>query len=289
MSPIPLSFLVSPALPKPALLVLAALLLAALLLSPGAGVAQKPPAPSAPAPAPSAAVSSSGIRPPAERHFTSGETYVYEAEWRLWKAGTATLRIEDAGSSEQRVLATANATGAAALLYTVRDRFEAFFDRKTFCSRNLTKHTEEGFRKLQTSIRFDYARHKSVLEETNLRWGKSKKVENDIPDCVTDVISGIYYLGSQALAPDATYSFPLNDGGRTTQVEAHVEAREEVRTPAGTFQTVRVQPRATSGVLKDRGQVWIWYSDDVARIPVQMRARMFWGTLTIRLVRIDRH
>lgn len=269
-------------MPKPALLVLAA-----ILLSPAAGAAQKPAAPPASPPAPSAAVSSSGLRSPAERHFTSGESYVYEAEWRLWKAGTATLRIEDAGS-EHRVLATADATGVAALLYTVRDRFEAFFDRKTFCSRNLTKHTEEGFRKLQTSIRFDYARHKSVLEETNLRWGKSKKVENDIPDCVTDVISGIYYLGSQALAPDATYSFPLNDGGRTTQVEAHVEAREEVRTPAGTFQTVRVQPRAATGVLKDRGQVWIWYSDDVARIPVQMRARMFWGTLTCRLVRIDR-
>ena len=275
-----------PALPQPALLVLAA-----LVLAPAAGVAQKPAPHPPPAPAPAAqnAVSSaSGIRPPAERHFTSGETYVYEVEWRLWKAGTATLRIEEAGS-EQRVVATADSTSVATLLYTVRDRFEAFFDRKSFCSRNLTKHTEEGFRRIQTSIRFDYARRKSVLEETNLRSNQSKRVENDIPECMTDVVSGIYYLGSQPLAPDATYSFPLNDGGRTTQVEAHVEAREEVRTPAGTFQTVRVQPRAATGVLKDRGQVWIWYSDDVARIPAQMRARMFWGTLTFRLVRIDRH
>lgn len=269
-------------MPKPALLVLAA-----VLLSPGAGVAQKP-APRPPAAAaPDAASSSSAIHPPAERHFTSGETFVYEVEWRLWKAGTATLRIEDAGS-EQRVVASADSTGVAALLYAVHDRFEAFFDRKTFCSRSLAKQTEEGFRKLQTSIRFDYARRKSVLEEANLRSNQSKKVENDIPECVTDVVSGIYYLGSQALAPSATYRFPLNDGGATTQVEARVEAREEVKTPAGTFQTVRVQPRAASGVLKDRGQVWIWYSDDVARIPVQMRARMFWGTLTFYLVRIDR-
>ena len=173
---------------KPALLVLAA-----LFLAPAAGVVQKPAPhpPAAPAPAQDAVSSSSGIRAPAERHFTSGETYVYEVEWRLWKAGTATLRIEDAGS-EQRVLATADSTGVAALLYTVRDRFEAFFDRKSFCSRHLTKHTEEGFRKVQTGIRFDYARRKSVLEETNLRSGKSKKVENDIPECVTDVVSGIY-------------------------------------------------------------------------------------------------
>lgn len=272
-------------MPKPALFVLAA-----LLLAPAAVVAQKPaahpPAASKPAPAKDVVSSSSAIRPPA-RQLPNGETYVYEVEWRLWKAGTATLRIENAGS-EQRVVAGADSTGVAALLYPVHDRFEAFFDRTSFCSRILSKHTQEGFRRLETSIRFDYARHKSVLEETNLRWGKAKKVENDIPECVTDVISGIYYLGSQPLAPDATYRFPLNDGGRTTQVEAHVEAREEVKTPAGTFQTVRVQPRAASGVLKDRGQVWIWYSDDAARIPVQMRARMFWGTLTFRLVRVDR-
>jgi len=274
-------------LSQPALFVLAAVLLTALLLSPSASVAQKPATPPAPAPAPGAAASSSRIQAPTARHFTSGETYIYEAEWRLWKAGIATLRIEDAGS-EHRVLATADSIGPAALLYTVRDRFEAFFDRKTFCSRNITKRTEEGFRKLRTSIRFDYARRKSVLEETNLRSKKSKKVENDIPECVTDVVSGIYYLGSLPLAPDATYRFPLSDGGRTTEVEAHVEAREEVKTPAGMFQTIRVQPRATSGVLKDRGQVWIWYSDDAARIPVQMRARMFWGTLTFRLLRIDR-
>ena len=286
MSPrIPL-FPVRPALPQPALLVLAA-----VLLAPGAGLAQKPAAPPAPAakpaPAKDAVSSTSAIRPPAERHFSSGETYVYEVEWRLWKAGSATLRIEDAGG-EQRVVASADSIGVAALLYTVHDRFEAFFDRRTFCSRSLAKHTEEGFRRFQTSIRFDYARHKSVLEETNLRSNQSKRVENDIPDCVTDVISGIYYLGSQPLAPDATYSFPLNDGGRTTLVEAHVEAREEVRTPAGNFQAIRVQPRAASGVIKDRGQVWIWYSDDAARIPVQMRSRMFWGTLTFRLARIDR-
>jgi hypothetical protein len=101
------------------------------------------------------------------------------------------------------------------------------------------------------------------------------------------VLSGIFYVASLPLTPDATYVFPLNDGGETVEVRAHVEAREQVKTPAGTFATIRVAPEAASGVLKNRGRVWIWYSDDARRIPVQMRARMFWGTLTFRLVRID--
>jgi hypothetical protein len=34
--------------------------------------------------------------------------------------------------------------------------------------------------------------------------------------------------------------------------------------------------------------VWVWYTDDAQRIPVQMRARMGWGTLTFRLARVDK-
>jgi hypothetical protein len=64
-------------------------------------------------------------------------------------------------------------------------------------------------------------------------------------------------------------------------------SREEIKTAAGTFQTIRVQPTAESGVVKNKGEIWIWYSDDARHLPVQMRARLFWGTLTMRLSSID--
>ena len=44
---------------------------------------------------------------------------------------------------------------------------------------------------------------------------------------------------------------------------------------------------ADEGVVKNRGKIWIWYSDDAARVPVQMRARLSWGTLTFSLLRIE--
>jgi hypothetical protein len=67
-----------------------------------------------------------------------------------------------------------------------------------------------------------------------------------------------------------------------------VEGAEQIKTPAGTFNTFRVQPQAASGVLKQKGRVWIWYANDATRVPVQMRARMYWGTLTLILQRIDK-
>jgi len=243
-----------------------------------------------PPPAPTGAViaSESRITPPSPSYpFPNGQILSYEVEWRLLTAGTATLRL-DASGSDERVTATADSTGAFSVLYPVHDRLEGEFDPRTFCSARITKHTEEGFRRLDTSIRFDYARRKSVLQEKNLKTGASKQDENDIPGCVTDVVSGIFYLGSQLLTVGQTYSFPLNDGGKTNDVRAHVEAREDIKTPAGSFHTLRVQPEASSGVVKSKGRIWIWYSDDANHTPVQMRARMFWGTITFRLTRVER-
>jgi len=230
----------------------------------------------------------SQIRPLAAGHrFPDGQKLVYEVEWRLLSAGVASLLIDSTGQ-EQHITSTADSIGVVSLLYRVHDHFESYFDPKTFCSSLVTRHVEEGFRRLDTLIRFEYGRRKSVLQQKNLKTGQTKQAENDIPGCATDIVSGIFYLGALPLQNGVTYMFPLNDGGKTVDVEARVEAREEVKTPAGTFQAWRVQPEATTGSLKDKGHIWIWYSDDAAHTPVQMRARLFWGTLTFRLQRIER-
>jgi hypothetical protein len=222
------------------------------------------------------------IRPPHAGHrFPNGDTWVYQVEWRIFDAGVATLRSEPAGR-EQRITASANTTGVVSQLYAVRDRFESFVDPQTFCSRQITKHTEEGYRRLETSLRFDSARRKSILEQKNLKTGATKKSEGETPACVTDVVSGIYYLRSLPLQVGEVYTFPVADGGKTVSASALVEDREEVQVPAGTFQTVRVGPAP-----EEPGQVWIWYTDDADRIPVQMRANLVWGTLTFRLERIE--
>ncbi len=226
-------------------------------------------------------------RPRPDYKFPLGVTYVYSAQWRIFDAGVATLRMEQAGP-ENRVVATADATGTVALLFHVQDRLESFFDPATFCSRSIFRHTEEGFRQVENSVSFDYQRGKAVFDQKNLKKKESRHLEHDISGCVTDLLSGIYYGGSLPLQQGRTFSFPLNDGGETIMVNARVEGTEQIKTPAGTFDTFRVQPEAASGVLKEKGKVWIWYADDASHTPVQMRARMFWGTLTLTLQRVEK-
>jgi hypothetical protein len=196
------------------------------------------------------------------------------------------MRMEAAGR-EQRIVATADAIGAVGLLYHVQDRIETFLDPANFCALTLHKHTEEGLRRLETNVTFDQTRNKSVLSEKNLRNDQSKHEENDTPGCVEDVLSAVYYVGSLPLTAGTAYHFPMNDGGKTTEVKVTVEAREEVKVPAGTFKAIRVQPTAESGLIKNRGQIWVWYSDDASHIPVQVKARLFWGTLLFQLQKVE--
>lgn len=252
----------------------------------GAGPGQTSSRQQEPLPTISAAPAPVIVPPPANYKFFDDQRYVYSVEWHLFTAGTATMGLH-ADGNEQKVTSTALSSGVVTALYKVNDHFESVFDPRTFCSLRVTKHIEEGSHARDSQLHNDYPRRKSVFDEKNLKTGEQKHIENDIPGCVTDVVSGFFYLLSLPLQLGNVNTFTINDGAKTTDVSARVEAREQVKVPAGTYQTVRVRIEAVSGALKGRGTVWAWYSED-NHTPVQMRSKLGWGTLLFRLQRIEK-
>lgn len=212
----------------------------------------------------------------------ASQTLTYAVDWRVFPAGVATFRLNADGNNEH-VTATATSIGTVNLLFPVADRYESIFDRRTGCSSEYRKQIQEGRRHSTSLMQLDYADHLQTLREKNLITGTSKSNTSPIPGCVTDVLSGIFYVATQPLSVGHDLHFPLADGGKVVAVTLKVEDKESVITPAGTFSTLRVQPTADAGVVKNRGSIWIWYSDDARHLPVQVRAHLFWGTITMRL------
>ncbi len=223
------------------------------------------------------------VAPAANFSFPAKQTLTYAVDWRVFPAGTATFHLEQVGNM-QHVVATGESVGAVNLLFRVNDRFESYFNRTTGCSASFAKQLQEGRRQLTSTLRFLSNEGKQVLEEKNLVTGTSKQQQAPIPPCVTDLMSAIFYGGSQPLQPGGSYRMPVADAMRVVDVTMKAEAREQIVTLAGTFPTIRVQPMAAAGVVKNRGNIWIWYTDDERHMPVQMRARLFWGTITMKLV-----
>ena len=214
--------------------------------------------------------------------FPQKQTLTYSVDWRVFPAGTAVLHFEATGDRE-RLTANADTVGAINLIFHVADRFQSTFDREKGCTYEFDKQTVEGRRQISSSLKMDYAQSKSILDEKNLVTGQSKHVETPIPGCLTDLLTGVFYASSQPMTLGKTFVLPVVDALRTVPVTMRVEGREEIKTPVGTFKTLRVQPTADAGVVKNRGNIWIWYTDDDRHLPVQMRARLFWGTITFRL------
>ena len=215
--------------------------------------------------------------------FPQKQTLTYSVDWRVFPAGTAVLHFEEVGDRE-RLIADANTIGAINVLFHASDHFLSIFDRAKGCTYEFDKQTVEGRRQVNSTLKIDYAQSKSILDEKNLVTGQSKHVESPIPGCMTDLLTGMFYASSQPMEVGHNFVIPVVDAMHNVPVTMKVEARETVKTTLGTFKTIRVQPTADAGVVKNRGNIWIWYTDDERHLPVQMRARLFWGTITFRLV-----
>jgi hypothetical protein len=227
------------------------------------------------------------LQPPIAGYvFPERQTLTFTVDWRVFTGGTAVFHLEQQGD-QIHVTATADTVGAVNMLFPVMDRFQSAMDTKTGCSDGFWKQVQEGRRRVSSDLTFDSHAGKQTQVERNLMKGTQKQQTTSIPACVTDSLSGIFYAASQRLTVGQDFGFPLADAMRTVTVTMKVEAREEIKTPAGTFQTIRVQPTAEEGVVKNRGNIWIWYTDDARHMPVQIRARLFWGTITFHLQSVE--
>jgi hypothetical protein len=218
--------------------------------------------------------------------YPQHQVLTFTVDWRVFTAGIAVFHLDQAGDA-LKISATADTIGAINMLFPVVDRFQSSFSLQTGCSNGFNKQTQESRRKIASELMFDYSRGKQTQNERNLVKGTATHREANVPACVTDSLSAIFYTQSQPLNVGQTMYFPLADSMRTVTVGMKVESKEEIKTPAGTFQTVKVQATADEGVVKNRGQIWIWYTDDTRHLPVQMQARLFWGTITFHLQSIE--
>lgn len=122
-----------------------------------------------------------------------------------------------------------------------------------------------------------------------------------------------YYRQSQASATSPTTAEPLDDAsllyfiritplvvGKSYQLARHfmpelnpivvtVVKRESIELPDGTSVPALVLNPVVgkeSGLFSKRADARIWITDDARRIPVQIRSRQPWGTITLRLDKI---
>jgi hypothetical protein len=220
------------------------------------------------------------------------ESLQYNVEWRLITAGKARLDWTSLpgvrGGFESKL--HLESTGLVSKLFKVEDDYISRLN-SSLCVQTAHSVTHEGVRQREAHTTFDYdTRKASYLERDRVRNTTLIQREIEIPACVHDVIGGLYFLRTLNVEVGQAIQVPVSDGKKVANARVESQQREDVKTPAGTFHTVRYELFLFNNVLWNRsGHLYIWFTDDRRRIPVQIRFRLPFtiGTITLQLEKME--
>jgi len=164
----------------------------------------------------------------------------------------------------------------------VRDRFESWLDIHELASLRFHKDQHEVSYKAQK---------KYEIFPAETRWGRGDEGTDSgqtLTDQPLDEIAFIYFIRTLPLEVGDVYTFDHYFKEEGNPVVVKVLRRETREVPAGTFETVVVQPIIqTDGLFSEGGNAEIYFTDDRERRIVYLRSEIpVVGSVTLHLERI---
>jgi Protein of unknown function (DUF3108) len=222
------------------------------------------------------------------------EVLHYNVEWRLITAGKARLEWSatphHSAPGWQADLHLESA-GLVSKLYKVNNDYVSSM-ASDLCASSSYLKAEEGKRHRETRVTFNpQTRRAEYLEKDLDKHTVVARKDIEIPPCVHDVLGGLYLLRTLDLQPGQKIQVPVSDGKKSVMARVEAQQREDVKTPLGTFKTIRYEAFLFNNVLYRRyGHLYVWLTDDRRKLPVQIRVRLQFtiGTITLQLEREDK-
>jgi Protein of unknown function (DUF3108). len=209
-----------------------------------------------------------------------GETLRYEMTILGVAGGELTLSAgatELQGRPAYKLEMSALSNNFLSKFFLVRDNIVSWIDPKSFRSLRFEKHTVEGKRVKDELTEFDYEKGIARLEGTSV----------PLAEATLDSLSSVYYLRTLKLDGEKPIELQVFSG-KPRALKVEIQGRETVVVPAGTFQTIRVEPKSAGSGLMGKNLV-LWLTDDARKIPVQLRSKLKVGTLVGKLKAIERN
>jgi len=229
----------------------------------------------------------------------TGETLVYSVKWDPpWymfflpkmEAGELTFRFQGIddyrGKPAVKIVVEANSSGTLANLakLKVEDVFTFYSDPETLCAEGSVSIIREGrrMRRLELEYFQDERRlHFRAFDESVTPPDMQRDVtKTDLPPCVRDPFSTLYFYRTLPLAKGYDKSFNVGNDDKVLEVRTRIENQETVETPAGKFTAWRIRTDALSGGLfSQNGDFRIWVSADERKAPVRFEAKVRLGNV----------
>jgi hypothetical protein len=162
--------------------------------------------------------------------------------------------------------------------FKVRDRYESFIDTASLQPyRFIRKVDEGGYKKFQT-VNFDHTKNKAVSNEGTF----------NVPDCVQDVVSAIYYarnIDFNKYKPGDKIYFNMFLDNETFNLYIRYLGKETIKTKYGKFRAIKFKPLLVKGTIFEGGEkMVVWVSDDGNKIPLRIESPISVGSVKVDMM-----
>ncbi len=215
--------------------------------------------------------------------FGPGERTQYQVKLGIFSVGEGHMEVHGVetirGNSSYHV---SMGIRGGRLGLNVNSSFQSWMDIRTLASHRFIQDQHEVRYKRFRQFEFFPSERRFERADND----ESGVLPSDHP---LDDISFVYYARTLPLRVGETYTLPHYFQDRGNPVVLRVLRKDRVEVPAGTFNTIVVQPIIqTRGIFGEGGEAEIHFSDDDRRIMVQMRSRgiPLLGSLSLHLTDI---
>lgn len=220
---------------------------------------------------------SAGGEVAAMRPFAIGERLTYAVKVGPFGKGTAIAELRNLDTVRgKQVFHSVFQMSGSLLFFKVRDEYESWFDPHTFVSLRYHQDIDQG----------SYERNRTyeIIPERGIYIDPATKSELPTVDQPLDDGAFLYFLRSIPFEVGKTYTFNRYFKPDRNPVTVTVVRRERIRVPAGEFDAVVLQPKIKAkGIFAEGANAEVWISDDTARMMLQMRTHMQFGSVTFQL------
>ncbi len=209
--------------------------------------------------------------------FDTGEKLTYDVRFGGIKVGTG--RMEVVGTQDVRgreAWHTRFTVKGGIPFYKVNDRIESWIDTRTFESLRFLQDLDEGRREVERLYEI-YPEKGTYSEKGEVEHAPS------VADPLDDA-AFMYFVRTIPLEVGSTYDFNRYFRPDRNPVQIRVLRKETIKVPAGSYQTIVIQPVIKSkGIFSEKGHAEMWLTDDSRRLLVQMKTDLSIGSLNLYL------
>ena len=209
------------------------------------------------------------------------EKIIYNAKFKNIGAGQATISTQysNIDSSNIDINFNLKTKKFVDLFYKLRENIFINIDKNNFYLKYLNKNSEQADYKKKDIATFDYK--KKIFKFNNK--------EDSLVNVVYDPLSIIHFLRNQNLNIDKSFPFDIYSNGKIKKIIMNVIGEETIKIANKQYDCFILAPNTfdKTAVLKNRGELKIWISKDIQRIPVIIEQKAKYGTILLKLKKYE--